>query len=243
MRILPLFVLALTTSAAGVAVPAAAQQAGASAPVLLDATLLDVVAEGKATRIPDVATLRAGVVTQAATAAAALQENAARMTRVVAALRKAGVAPRDVQTAQIALSPQYRYAENQPPVITGYQASNQVSVRFRDIARSGAILDALVAEGANQIQGPDLSVDAAEQALDEARTNAMARARARAELYAKAAGLRVDRILTISEGDAPSSPQPIVVHARMQSMAADSTPVAAGEQDITATVTVRFLLR
>jgi uncharacterized protein YggE len=243
MRSLSLFALALTTSAAGVAVPAAAQQVGASAPVLLDATLLDVVAEGKATRVPDVATLRAGVVTQSATAAGALQENAARMTRVVAALRKAGVAPRDVQTAQIALSPQYRYAENEPPVITGYQASNQVSVRFRDIARSGAILDALVAEGANQIQGPDLSVDAAEQALDEARTDAMARARARAELYAKAAGLRVDRILTISEGNSPSSPQPIVVHARMQSMAADSTPVAAGEQDITATVTVRFLLR
>jgi uncharacterized protein YggE len=242
MRSFPIFAAALATGLAGVAAPAAAQQV-APAPVLLDATLLDVVAEGKTTRVPDVATLRAGVVTQAATAAAALQENAARMTRVVAALRKAGVAPRDIQTAQIALSPQYRYVENEPPVITGYQASNQVSVRFREIARSGAILDALVAQGANQIQGPELSVDAADQALDEARTNAIARARARADLYAKAAGLRVDRILTIAEGNAPVSPGPIMVQARMRSEAADSTPVAAGEQDILATVTVRFLLR
>lgn len=244
MRSLPFYAAAaLASGLAGIATPAAAQQTAAGAPVLLDATLLDVVAEGKATRVPDVATLRAGVVTQSATAAAALQENAARMTRVVAALRKAGIAPRDIQTAQIALAPQYRYAENEPPAITGYQASNQVSVRFRDIAKSGAILDALVAEGANQIQGPDLSVDAADQAMDEARSDAIARARARAELYARAAGLRVDRILTIAEGNAPSSPQPIMVQARLQSAAADSTPVAAGEQDITATVTVRFLLR
>lgn len=242
MRSLPVLAAALATGIAGIAVPAAAQQV-AAAPVLLDATLLDVVAQGKATRVPDVATLRAGVVTQAATAAAALQENATRMNRVVAALRKAGVAPRDIQTAQIGLQPQYRYAENVPPVITGYQASNQVSVRFRDIAKSGAILDALVAEGANQIQGPDLSVDAADQALDEARADAIAKARARAELYAKAAGLRVDRILTIAEGDVPSAPPPVMVQARMASVAADSTPMAAGEQDITANVTVRFLLR
>ncbi|MFV0623445.1 SIMPL domain-containing protein [Sphingomonas sp. ac-8] len=240
MRSLP--ILAAAALAAGTAVPAVAQQA-MNAPLLLDATLLDVVAEGKATRVPDIATLRAGVVTQAVTAAAALQDNSARMNRVVAALRKAGVAPRDIQTATIALSPQYRYAENEPPVITGYQASNQVSVRFRDIAKSGAILDALVAQGANQIQGPDLSVDAADQATDEARTDAIAKARARAELYAKAAGLRVDRILTIAEGDVPAPPMPMAGRVRLQSAEADSTPMAAGEQDITATVTVRFLLR
>lgn len=239
MRSLPIFAAALAT---GIALPAAAQQAPA-APLLLDATLLDVVAAGKATRVPDVATLRAGVVTQSATAAAALQENAARMNRVVAALRKAGVAPRDIQTAQIALAPQYRYAENEPPVITGYQASNQVAVRFRDIAKSGAILDTLVAQGANQIQGPDLSVDAVDQALDEARTDAIAKARARAELYAKAAGLRVDRILTIAEGDVPAPPMPMLGRVRVQSAAAEATPMAAGEQDIAATVTVRFLLR
>ncbi|MBN9926995.1 SIMPL domain-containing protein, partial [Listeria monocytogenes] len=81
-------------------------------------------------------------------------ENGTRMTRVLAALKKAGVAARDVRTANVSLSPQYRYADGQAPVVTGYQASNSVAVRFRDVAKSGAILDALVAEGANQIDGP-----------------------------------------------------------------------------------------
>jgi uncharacterized protein YggE len=241
----PMLRSALILAAIGGALPAAAQQvAPAVAPVLTDATLLDVVAEGKATRVPDIATIRAGVVSQSPTAAAALSDNAQRMTRVVAALRKAGVADRDIQTAQIQLQPQYRYAENQPPAITGYQASNSVSVRFRDVAKSGSILDALVAQGANQIDGPTLSVDAADAALDEARTDAIRRARARAELYAKAAGMRVDRIVSIVEngGDQPPMPMPVMAQARMVKMA-DSTPLAAGEQDLRATVSVRFLLR
>ncbi len=236
---------ALILVAVGTALPAAAQQVvPAATPILTDATLLDIVAEGKATRVPDIATIRAGVVSQSPTAAAALADNAQRMTRVVAALRKAGVADRDIQTAQIQLQPQYRYAENQPPAITGYQASNSVSVRFRDVGKSGSILDALVAQGANQIDGPNLSVDAADAALDEARTDAIRRARARAELYAKAAGMRVDRIVSIVEngGEQPPIPMPIMASARMVK-AADSTPLAAGEQDLTATVSVRFLLR
>jgi uncharacterized protein YggE len=131
-----------------------------------------------------------------------MRQNSTRMATVLAALKRAGVAERDIQTSSISLSPQYRYAQNEPPVITGYQASNQVTVRFRDIAKSGAILDALVKEGANNISGPNLTIDKPEAALDEARTAAVATARARAELYAKAAGLRVDRILSISEGPA-----------------------------------------
>lgn len=232
--------------ATGVTLPAAAQQAtpAAVAPILTDGTLLDVTATGKATRVPDLATIRAGVVTQAPTAAAALSENGQRMTRVVAALRKAGVGERDIQTSQLQLQPQYRYAENQPPAITGYQASNTVSVRFRDVAKSGPILDTLVAQGANQIDGPTLSVDAADAALDEARTDAIRRARARADLYARAAGLKVDRILLIAEdgGQLPQPPMPMLAMARMSKMA-DSTPVAAGEQDLTVNVSVRFLLR
>lgn len=186
------------------ALPAAAQVAPAViAP--LDGTTLDLAATGKTSRVPDVAVIRAGVVTQSVTAAAALADNAARIDRVLAALRRAGVADRDVQTAQIALSPQYRYPQNAAPVITGYQASNTVSVRFRQIARSGAILDTLVREGANQIDGPNLMIDQPEAALDEARTDAVRQARARAELYAKAAGLRVERIVSISEaGDRKS---------------------------------------
>ncbi|MHA6721643.1 SIMPL domain-containing protein [Sphingomonas sp. RS2018] len=235
--------LALTTLAAS-AVPAAAQVATV-APVMIDGTLLDVSATGKTSRTPDIATIRAGVVTQAADAAGALSANADRMARVLAALKAAGVAPRDIQTATIALSPQYRYAEKLPPVITGYQASNTVSVRFREIAASGRILDTLVKQGANQIDGPSLSIDKADAALDEARVDAIAKARARAELYAKAAGLRVDRIVSISEaGEFAGPTPPPVVMMRVQRMeAAADTSVAAGEQDVTASVNVRFLLK
>jgi len=221
----------------------AQQQAAPAAPVLLDATLLDVVAEGRSTRVPDLATIRSGVVTQGATAQAALSENAQRMDRVIAALKRAGVADRDIQTATIQLNPQYRYGENVPPTITGYQATNSVSVRFRDVAKSGAILDALVREGANQIDGPNLAVEAMDAAMDEARTDAIRRARARAELYAKAAGLRVERILVIAEGSAPMPPQPMPVMAMRAEMAAKDSQVLPGEQEINAIVTVRFLLR
>lgn len=208
--------------------------------------VLDVVAEGRTTRTPDIATIRAGVVTQAATAAAALRENSERMSRALAALRRAGVAGRDIQTAQVMLQPQYRYAENQPPVVTGYQATNSVAVRFRDVARSGTILDTLVTEGANQIDGPTLSLDKPDAALDEARTDAIARARTRANLYARAAGLQVVRIVSIAEGGTQDgSPRPPVPYARMQvtDPAEAKTAVIAGEAEITATVTVRFLLR
>ncbi|HVJ00562.1 MAG TPA: SIMPL domain-containing protein, partial [Sphingomonas sp.] len=164
---------------AGAALALVASAGNASAqdvrPILapLDGTVLEVVAEGTSRRTPDVATIQAGVVTQAATAAEAMRDNSARLTRVLAALRKAGVAERDIQTASVALSPQYRYEQNQPPVITGYQASNQLSVRFRDIAQSGAILDALVREGANNIAGPELGLDKPAAALDEARRDAI----------------------------------------------------------------------
>lgn len=232
--VLTLSSLAMTPAIAQVAAPA----------VITDGTILDVSATGKTTRTPDIATIRAGVVTQGATAAAALADNAKRMAGVLAALKAAGVQPRDIATSNVSLQPQYRYADNQPPTITGYQASNTVSIRFRDVARSGAILDALVAQGANQIDGPSLSLDQPDAALDEARTDAIKRARARAELYAKAAGLTVVRILSISEGGEVSAPQPPIVYmtrAKAQSVA--DTTITPGETDVTATVSVRFLLK
>ncbi len=231
-----------TLALAAFALPAAAS--AETTPILPDATVLDVVATGQVSRTPDVATLRAGVVTQAPTAADALGENATRMGRVVAALRAAGIAPRDIATSNVSLSPQYRYADNQPPAITGYQASNTVSVKFRDIAKSGAALDALVKAGANQIDGPQMAIDQPDAALDEARVDAIKRARARAELYAKAAGLRVERIISIGENgeNAGDGPRPPVVYAR--AMKADAaTTVLAGETEVTATVNVRFLLK
>ena len=110
------------------------------------------------------------------------------MERVRAALKRAGIDDRDIQTVDSTSTPNIATQENQPPRLTGYRASNQVNVRFRDIATTGAILDALVAEGANQINGPNLTIDKPEAALDEARAKAIAVGRARAELYARALG-------------------------------------------------------
>jgi len=236
--------LALAASAAAItvaALPAVAQTE--ARPVVLDGTLLDVNATGTSTRVPDLAVIEAGVVTQASTAVAAMQQNNAQMAKVLAALRKSGVAERDIQTATINLSPQYRYAQNEPPVITGYQASNQVSIRFRDIAKSGTILDTLVREGANNISGPNLTIDKPEGALDEARTDAIKKARARAELYAQAAGLKVDRILAISEdGALPRPPMPVVMMRAAAAPEADMA-VVPGERELNVTVSVRFLLK
>lgn len=219
--------------------------AAAETPIVPDATVLDVTATGRVSRTPDLATIRAGVVTQAATAAAATSDNAARLAKVIAALKAAGIADRDLSTSSLSLSPQYRYVENQPPAITGYQASNTVSVRFRDVARSGRVLDTLVAQGANQIDGPALSLDDPNAALDEARTRAVVAAKARADLYAKAAGLRVERIVSIVESaeDAGGSP-PMLYRAR--GISADSmapTQVLPGETEIAVTIAVRLLLK
>ena len=202
------------TALAAVMIPAGAlaQAVPATVEPLVPAqgTVLDVSTEGRTTRVPDVATIRAGVVSQAPTAAAALADNAQRMTRVIAALKRAGVAPRDLATSNVGLSPQYRYTEGQAPAITGYQATNTVSVRFRDVARAGTVLDTLVAEGANQIEGPNLSIDKPDAALDEARADAVKRARARADLYASAAGMRVVRVISIAEAGQNDGGSPVV---------------------------------
>jgi uncharacterized protein YggE len=232
----------LPVAALSMIAPAVAAQAESVATAPIAGTRLEISARGEVKRVPDIAAISAGVVTQAADARTALSDNAARMARVVAALRKAGIAERDLTTANISLAPQYRYADNQPPVITGYQASNSVSVRFRDIAKSGTILDTLVAQGANQINGPSLSLDQPDAALDEARVAAIASAKQRAELYARTAGLTVRRIVAISEdADNPVRPMPMMMRA--QSLKADAaTEVLPGEQAVGVTVNVTFEL-
>jgi len=207
-------------------------------------TRLDISATGEVTRVPDIATISAGVTTRAATAKSALQQAATRMARVRAALRSAGVEDRDIQTSNIGLNPEYRYVENQPPRIVGYSASNQLSVRFRDIANAGNILDALVAEGANQINGPTLSIDKPEAALDEARSRAVASGRARAELYARALGLRVVRVVIVSEsgGSYPVPPPMPMMMARGEAASAD-TKVDPGEQRLQVNLAMTFELQ
>ena len=230
--------LALAATMAALPLAAMAEVTGPT----VSGTRLDVVAQGTVKRIPDVAIISAGVITTARDAKSAMASNATAMARVLGALRSAGVAERDMATAQIGLSPQYRYVENQPPVVTGYQANNSVTVRFRDIAKSGAILDALVGAGANQINGPTLTIDKPEAAQDEARTDAIKTARTRAELYARAAGLTVKRIVAISETSTMSGPQPMpYVRAQMADASAKSE-VVPGEQDVGITVSVTFEL-
>ena len=209
-----------------------------------DGTLLSVSAQADATRVPDVATISAGVVTQAADANAAMRANADQMAKVMAAIKAAGIAERDIQTAGISVHPQYRYAENQPPAITGYQASNTVSLKVRDIAKLGQVLDALVASGANQVNGPAFEVDEPEAAYDEARRAALAKAQARARMYADALGLRVRRIVSIDEGGGfqPPMPMPMMAMARAEKSVAYDTAVSPGETTLAANLSVVFEL-
>jgi uncharacterized protein YggE len=234
-------VLAAALAFGATAMTASAQTAAAVSSA--DGTLLSVSAQAEARRVPDIAMLSAGVVTQAADANAAMRANAEEMTKVVAAIRAAGIAERDIQTSGVNLNPQYRYAENLPPAITGYQASNNVNITVRDIAKVGKILDALVATGANQINGPSFDVDDKESAFDEARRAAVDKARARAAMYAKTLGMQVRRIVSISEGSgfSPPRPMPMMAMAKMERAQAD-TPISPGESTLSVNLDVVFEL-
>ena len=231
-------------AAAALAAPAAAAAQATMQVQPISGTRLDVAATGEVTRVPDVAIISTGVVTRAATATAAIRANASRMERVRAALRAAGIADKDIQTSSLNLNPEYNYVQNQPPRLTGYTATNQVSVRFRDIGETGKILDALVAEGANQISGPNLTIDNPDQALDEARLKAVANGRARADLYARALGMRVVRLLSVSEAGGNAVPPPMPMYARAEAMSADaSTKIDPGEQKVQVSVSMSFELQ
>jgi uncharacterized protein len=205
-----------------------------------DGTLLSISSQADASRVPDVASLSTGVVTQAVDANSALRANAAQMQKVMAAIRAAGIGEKDVQTSGINVSPQYRYAENQPPTITGYQASNTVNIKVRDVGKLGKVLDALVASGANQVNGPSFEIDQPEAVYDEARRAALDKAQRRAEMYANSLGLRVRRIVSISEGGGFSPPVPMMKTMAMDSQ--ESSPVAPGETTLTASLDVVFEL-
>ena len=236
----PLLLAALVSL--GTPMTAAAQPAPPPMALPADGTLLSVSAAAEVKRAPDVASVSAGVVTQAADANAAMRANAGQMQKVMAAIRAAGIAEKDIRTSGISLNPQYRYAENQPPAITGYQASNTVEIKVRDLARLGQVLDALVASGANQVNGPSFDIDQPDAVQDEARRAALGKAQARAEMYARSLGLRVRRIVSISEGGGfnPPAPMPMV---RMAAMSKDAgTEVSPGENTVGASLDVVFEL-
>jgi uncharacterized protein YggE len=245
--------------------PTIAQVAQPPVTVAPGNTLLTVNAEGRTLRKPDLAVFSAGVTTQGQTAAAALAENSRAMTRVIAALKAAGIAERDIQTSNLSISPVYTdpnrdaimaarvsgqpYVPPPPqvPKIIGYQASNNVSVRQRDVAIFGKVIDSLAAAGANQINGPSFQMDQADPALDEARLDAIKNARSRAELYAQATGLRIVRILSISESGGYYGPPPVVFavgerDGGMPPPPPPPAPVQAGELQMTANVTVLYEL-
>lgn len=231
--------------AAGLALAATAMSADAqSLPgygIPADATLVSVSAQGEASRAPDIATLSAGVVTQAADAQAATRANAEQMERVMAAVRRAGIAERDVQTSGVNVHPQYRHVRDEAPTINGYQASNTVSIKVRDIAKLGQVMDALVASGANQVHGPGFDIDDREAVLDQARRAALEKAQARAKMYADTLGLRVRRIVSISEGGGLGPPMPMMAMARAEAAQAD-TPIAPGESTLSVNLDVVFEL-
>ena len=220
--------------------PALAQQASITQTIA--GTRLDLNAIGEVTRVPDVAVITAGVVTRSSTASGALGDVAGKIARVLLRLKQSGVADRDIETSNVSLSPEYRYVDNQPPQLTGYSASNQLKIKFRDIRNSGKIIDALVGEGANQIDGPQLLVDKPQEALDEARTKAIALGRARAELYAKSLGLHVARVVSVAEsgGYSPAPPAPMAMMARMENA---STKIEPGEQRLEVNLAMTFELQ
>jgi uncharacterized protein YggE len=230
---------------AGAALPVAAEaQQAPTITQTIAGTRLDVNATGEVTRVPDLAIITSGVVTRSATASGAIQQAATRMARVREALRQAGIADRDIQTSNLSLNPEYIYANNQPPKLNGYTATNQLSIRFRDIENTGKILDALVKEGANQINGPNLTIDKPEAALDEARAKAVAVGRARADLYARSLGMRVVRLVSVNEsGGSYPVPPPMPMYARAEAAQAADTKLDAGEQKLQINVAMTFELQ
>ncbi len=197
------------------------------------ATTLDLSAYGDARIAPDMATLSLGVETTEAGAAAALSANASRMSRLISALRTVGVAERDLQTANIGLSPQYVYQDGRPPRLTGYQASNQLTVTIRSLPQLGAAIDAVAGVGVSNIGQIALGLTNPAAIENTARIAAVKALEDKAALYAQAAGYRVGRLVSLSEvgGYTPSPRQPTPMMA-MSMKSAAPTPVEAGELNV-----------
>jgi uncharacterized protein YggE len=203
-----------------------------------DPRTLSMNGHGEVRAAPDMVSITAGVTSSAVTAGQALAANTSRMTTVFAALEKMGVPEKDIQTVNFSISSQYSNGDNNTPRrLTGYQVNNDVSVRLNDVSRLGGALDALVSAGANQMNGISFDIREPAPLLEKARTGAIADARARAETYAKAAGVTLGPILSISEGGG-DAPRPMYKALNMVTVSASRVPVAAGEQSVTADVSV-----
>lgn len=191
---------------------------------------------------PDQVSVGAGVTSEAPTATEALRANSAEMERVIARLRQLGVAERDIQTTGISLGARYDYDQAaQRQVFRGYQASNRVAVKLREIDRAGAVLDALVEAGATDLNGPDFSVADDSAARAQARQRAMATAQAQARDYARMAGYSEVRLVQIQEGVSPGAPQPMY-RVRAEAASAAAPPVQPGLVEAGVTIVTTFEL-
>jgi uncharacterized protein YggE len=184
---------------------------------------------------PDMAIIRVGVTSQGKTAHEASDANAKQMTKVLAAIKDAGIADRDVQTSRLSLQPQYDPNKNGTARLTGFQVTNQVTIKIRDTDKLPVILDRAIAAGANEMSGIEFVVSEQSKLLDQARDDAVIDAHRKAELYAKAAGVKLGRVVSISEEGSNPPPRPV-----MQAMRAGAVPVAPGEQMLRASVTVSY---
>jgi uncharacterized protein len=202
---------------------------------------ISVTGEAQISAPPDLAQLDAGVASDGKTAREAAEANSAAMSKVLAALKGAGLEDKDYQTSRLSLQPQYAPNRPGPSPIVGYRASNRVSIKLRDVAKVASVIDTLVSAGANDVGNINFTVTQASKLLDDAREKAIADARRKAEIYAKAAGVTLGAPLSISEEGAPAP----VFRGKMMAAApmATSTPIAQGEETLSVTVAVTWAIK
>lgn len=216
---------ALATAAAAAAATALVMPAAHAQQVEIEATgpVIELSVYESITAEPDLVTIGAGVTTEAPTAVEAMRLNAEQMNRVIERILALDVDEKDVQTDGVNLRPRYDYdREGQRQIFRGYQVSNRVSVKLREVDETGAVLDALVAAGATDLSGPDFGIEDDEAAKEAARSSAVKRAQARAEAYARLYGYAGVRILMVGEAIQGRAPQP---QMEMRAVSADAIQV------------------
>jgi uncharacterized protein YggE len=201
--------------------------------------MISVTGEATVSVPPDLAVVDGGVSSEAKTAREASEANNAAMAKVSQALKGAGIDAKDIQTSRLSLQPQSGPNRTGPAAVVGYRASNRVTIRVRDVTKVANVIDTLVGAGANEIGGINFMVSQASRLLDEAREQAVADARRKAEIYAKAAGVTLGALLSISEEGSPG-PMPF---RKMATGMAVSTPVAQGEETLAVTVSVSWAIK
>jgi len=217
--------LVLAAALAAATLPGSASSAGA------EAGGITVVGTASVVSVPDRAELSFGVESQGRTARAALAANAAEMRKVIAAVKAAGGT--DVKTQSVSLSPRY----NETNEVQAFVAVNSVSATIKDLSKAGALIDAAVSAGANQVYGPSLSRGDQTELYRQALKTAVVNARVNAQVLATAANLSLGRVTAIVEGG--GAPQPLP-YSTDKAMALDSTPIEPGTQQTSASVTVTF---